>query len=121
MFQHLVKEALGGSLVPAARDQDIEYVAVLIDRSPEIVALAADRDEQLVHMPDVTQALLSPSQGVGVCWSKLPAPGSNGLVRHRDTTLGEKVLGIANAEGEPMVQPNGMADDFGWKAVASIQ
>jgi hypothetical protein len=50
-----------------------------------------------------------------------PAPGSNGLVRHRDTTLGEKVLDIAKAEGEAVVQPNGMADDFGWKAVASIQ
>ena len=28
---------------------------------------------------------------------------------------------VAKAQGEPMVQPNGMADDFWWKAVPSIQ
>ena len=32
------------------------------------------------------------------------------------------VLDIAEAQREPMVQPNGLADDLGWKAaVASIQ
>ena len=31
------------------------------------------------------------------------------------------VLDIAKAESEPMVQPNGMADDFGREAVVSIQ
>ena len=38
-----------------------------------------------------------------------------------DATLSEKVLDIAKAQSEPMVQPDGMADDLGWKAVASIQ
>ena len=48
----------------------------------------------------------------------LERPGSNRFVGHRDATLGKKVLDIAKAESEPMVQPDGVADDFGWEGVA---
>ena len=34
-FQHLAKEALSGSLVSMACDQDIEDIAVLVDSSPK--------------------------------------------------------------------------------------
>ena len=85
------------------------------------MALAADRNEQLVHMPDVTETTLSPPHGASIRWSKLLAPGSNRFVGHRDATLREKVFDIAKTDGESMIQPNGMADDFGSKAMASIQ
>ncbi len=64
------KEALSGSLVAVARDQDIEDVTILVNGSPKIMALAADCEEQLVHVPDVTEPTLSP-QGPGIRWSKL--------------------------------------------------
>ncbi len=121
MFQHLAKEALSGSLVSVACDQNIQDIAVLVHRSPKIMTFAADGDEHLVDVPDVAESTLSPPQSAGVRGSELPAPRSNGFVRHRDATLGEKVLDIAKAESEPMVQPDGVADDFGWEAVASIQ
>ena len=112
---------LGGSLVPVACDQDIEYIAVLVHRSPKIMAFAADCDEHFVHVPDVAESTLSSPQSTSIRWSKLPAPGSNGFVGYGDAPLSEKVLDIAKAQSEPMVQPDGMADDLGWKAVASIQ
>jgi len=115
VFQDLAKEALSGSLVSVACDQNIEDLAILVYRSPKIMALAADRDEQLVHLPDVTETALSPPQGAGIPGSKLATPGSNRFVGHRDATLSEKVLDIAKAESEPMVQPNGMADDLDGK------
>jgi len=121
VFQDLTKEALGSFPVSVAGDQDIEDVAILIHSSPKIMVLAADRDEHLVHVPDVPETTLSPPQSAGVFRSKLPAPRSNGFVGYGDTTLGEKVLDIAKAERESMVQPDGMADDLRWKAVASIQ
>ena len=121
VFQGLAKEAFGSFLVSVACDQDIEHVAILIHRSPKIMALAADRDEQLVYVPDIAETTLSPPQSAGIRWSKLPAPGSNGFVGYGDATLCEKVLDIAKAQSEPMVQPDGMTDDLGWKAVASIQ
>ena len=121
VFQDLAKEALGSSSVSVAGDQDVEHVAILIHRSPKIMALAADRDEQLVHVPDVPQSTLSPPQRAGVFRSKLPAPGSNGFVGDSDATLRQEVLHVAEAEREAMVESHGMADDFGRKAVASIQ
>ena len=120
-FQNLAKEALGGSLVSVARDQDIEDIAVLVYRSPKIMTFAANRDEHFVHVPDVTKPLLSPPQSAGVLGSKLVAPGSNGFVGFGDATLSEQVLDITKAQSEPMVQPDGMANDLGWEAVASIQ
>ncbi len=54
VLQDLAKEALGSSLASVTRDQDVEDIAVLIHCSPEITSLAADRDEQLIHVPDVT-------------------------------------------------------------------
>ena len=121
VLQDLAKKVLGGSVVSVARDQDIEDIAILVNGSPKIIAFTADGDEHFVHVPDVTESTLPPPQGAGVRWSKLPAPGSNRFVGYGDATLSEKVLDIAKAESEPMVQPNGMADDFGWKAMASIQ
>ena len=121
VFQHLAKEALSGPLVSVACHQDIEDVAILVNGSPKITTFPSDGDEQLVHVPDVTEPTLSPPQSAGVLGSKLPAPGSNGFVRYGDATLREKVFDIAKAQSEPMVQPNRVADDLGWKAVASIQ
>ncbi len=121
VFQHLAKEAFGGSLVSTACDQDIEDIAVLVHRSPKIMTFAADHDEHFVHVPDVAESTLSSPQSAGVFGSEFPAPGSNGFVGYGDATLREKVLDISKAQSEAMVQPDGMADDFGWKAVASIQ
>ncbi len=121
VFQDLAKEALSGSPVSVACDQNIQDVAVLVHRSPTIVTFAANRDEHFVHVPDVAQATLSPPQSTSIRWSKLPAPGSNGFVGYGDATLSEKVLDIAKTQREPMVQPNRVTDDLGWKAVTSIQ
>ena len=121
VLQNLAKEALGSSLVSVTGDQDVEDIAVLIHRSPEITLLAADRNEQLIHVPDVTETTLSPAQGSRGLRSELPAPGPNGFVGHRDAALGEKVLSVAKAQREPMVQPDGVADHFGREAVSSIR
>ena len=121
VFQDLAKEAFGSFPVSVACDQDIEDIAILVHRSPKIMTFAADGDEHLVHVPDVTESTLSPPQSAGIRWSELAAPGSNRFVGYADAALREKVLDVAEAESEAVVQPNGMADDLGWKAVPSIQ
>ena len=42
------------------------------------------------------------------------------LVGHVDTSLGEHVLDVAVAQSEAELQPDGMLDDLGWKAVAVL-
>ena len=80
LFQYLAKEALGGPLVSAAGDQDVEDITVLIHGSPKIMTLSANGDEYFVHVPDVIESALSLAQSAGVFGSKLSAPGSNGFV-----------------------------------------
>ena len=92
MFQHLAKEAFGRSPVSVACDQDIEYIAVLVHRSPKIMTFATVCDKRFVHVPDVAESTLSSAQSTSIRWSKLASPGSNGFVGNNDATLSQKVL-----------------------------
>jgi len=76
LFQNLVEEALSGSPVSVACDQNIQDVAVLVHRSPKIIAFAANGDEHFVHVPDVAESTLSSPRSTSIGWSKLPAPGT---------------------------------------------
>ena len=50
--------ALSGSLVSVACDQNVEYIAVVIDRAPEVTTLAVDGDEDFVEEPLITWPFL---------------------------------------------------------------
>jgi hypothetical protein len=52
-LEQLAQEALGRTLIAFLCDQDVKRVAVLIDRSPQIVPFAADRKEYLIEVPVV--------------------------------------------------------------------
>ena len=54
-FQELPKEARRGSVIAAGLHQDIEHLTVLVDRPPQILAIALDGYEELVQRPGVAQ------------------------------------------------------------------
>jgi len=58
--QQSLKESSGCSLVRARLNQDVDHLAILIDRSPEVVLLAVDSHEEFVQMPGIAQTTLSP-------------------------------------------------------------
>jgi hypothetical protein len=60
-LEQLPEEALGRLGVASALDQDVEHGAVLVDRPPEIVQLAADAEEDLIQVP--LSCLLSSDEG----------------------------------------------------------
>ena len=95
MPQHLAKKAFGGFAISPACHQNIDHVSILIHRSPQIVSLALDRDEELVNVPDVACSPLLSSQRAGVVGSKLLAPSPNRLIRDGDTSLGEQVFDLS--------------------------
>src|SRR6266849_3999642 len=53
-FQQLPEEARGGTPIAPGLHEDIDHVAVFVDRPPEIMLLALDIDEQFVQVPRVT-------------------------------------------------------------------
>ena len=52
--------------------------------------------------------------------AELQSPTADRLVGHVDTSLGEHVLDVAVAQRKSEIQPDGVLDDLGWKAVAVI-
>jgi hypothetical protein len=61
---------------------------------PSHLPLALDGHEELVQVPRVAQATLSPLELSSVLRTKLPRPLSDGLVGHDDAPLGEEVFDI---------------------------
>ena len=116
-FQQFAEEALSRSTVSAALDQDVDRIAVLIHGSPQVVALTLDRDEEFIQVPGVAQTTL---QGSSVSRAEFATPLPNRLVGDNDTALSQQILDVAEAEGEPVIQPHGVADNQGWKAVAVV-
>lgn len=102
MFQRPTKESFSGSTVSALGDQNIDNVPILINRPPQVVELAPDRDEQLIYVPDITQSSLFPAQRSSIGRPKLEAPVPDGFVRDGNAALGEEFFDITEAQGEPM-------------------
>ena len=119
-LQQLAKEALGGFPVATRLDENIDHVTILINRTPELLSFASDRDEDLVQVPRVTQPTLTPLQRASVFRAELEAPKPDRFVGNRDAALGEKVFYIPKAETEPVVEPYGMTDDFRWEPVSTV-
>jgi hypothetical protein len=82
----------------SALHQDDKHVSILIDRSPEIVLLATNRENYLIQMPFVPTARTAATQFIGVGLTKLQTPLSNRFIGHDNPRLGQKLFHIAKTE-----------------------
>jgi hypothetical protein len=106
-LQQFPEEALLG--IPAALDQNIQDVAVLVDGAPEIVLPALDPDE--IHVPLVART--PPAQPVREVLPEAIAPLPDRLVRDFHTALGQDQFDLAQAQAEAVVEPDRLVDDIG--------
>jgi hypothetical protein len=93
-------------------DQDIEDMAVLIDRPPEVVALLINREEDLVQVPLVPRPGTPPLELVGILLAKFPSPLADGGICDDYSAFEEQLFDIAGTEAEPVIEPDCMADDL---------
>ena len=119
-FEQLAKEAPRRSPITACLHQDVDHVAVLIHRTPQILPLTADGDEDLVEMPSTAEPTLPSLQLRGVLRTELLTPLANRFVGDEDCSLCQEIFDIAETQGEPKVQPHGMADDLRRKSISAI-
>ena len=85
--------------------------------------LEIKRDHDLLQNSGVSifaESPLLPPQIASIGRPELQTPISNCLVRNDDAALSKQVFDVAKAHREPMVQPDGVTDDFSWKAMPSI-
>ena len=119
-LEQLAKELRGGVAISAGLEQDVDELAVLVDGPPEVLTLAADCHEEFVQMPRVADWPRPTPEPPCVGRTEGLAPVPDGLVRHCDGALGEDVFDVAEAEGEAVVEPDGVADNRWREPVAWI-
>ncbi len=71
-------------------------------------------------MPRVTEATSSPLEPTGILGTEFLTPLPDGFVGDDDSALCEAILDVSEAQAEAVVQPDGVADDFGRKTVSAI-
>jgi hypothetical protein len=118
-LQQPPQEPEGGLPIAPRLDQEIEHLAFVVDRAPEIMDPAPDADKDLVEMP-ARGARASLPDPHGIDAPEFEHPLADGFVGHVDTPLGEQVLDVALAEREPETEPDRVLDDVGRKAVPGI-
>jgi hypothetical protein len=101
-------------------NQDIDHVSILIHGPPQIMSLSLDGHEELVQVPDVAQLSFSAPEVAGVVWTELLTPLSDGLIGDHDSSLCQEFLDVTEAQGESVIQPYSVADDFRREAVSVI-
>jgi hypothetical protein len=106
------KGSFGGALIAAGLNQDVDHIAVLIHRPPEIVLLSVDSNKNFVQMPGVAEATLTLLQISGIARTELLTPDSNRFIRDDDSAFGEKIFDISETQAETIVNPDHIADDF---------
>jgi hypothetical protein len=62
MLQRLTKEAFGSLMVSVLRYQNIDNISIPIHCSPQVVALASDRNECFIDVPDISEPSLFSAQ-----------------------------------------------------------
>ena len=114
------KESARRTPIPAGLHEDLDQVTILIHRAPKILALTIDRHEDFVQEPRISESTLASLQLPSVVGAELPAPLANGFVGHDDSSFGQQILNIPEAHAVSVVEPDGMADDFGRKAMPMV-
>src|SRR5258708_17860554 len=86
-FEKLAKKSLGCLFIALALDQDIEYVSVLIDSSPQIMPLPTNTEKNLIPVPFLATARTTMAQFIGIRLAKLETPLPNCFIGHGDASL----------------------------------
>ena len=120
-LQQLAKETLGGFLIPATLNQNVQHVATLVHGSPQVMILATDLDEYFIEVPLVARPGTSSTQLISVCLAELQASFSHRLIGNDYPTHSHYFFNVAVAESEAEVQPDSVADDFGRKTMTAIE
>jgi hypothetical protein len=119
-LEELPEELLRGPLVTPTLHQDIEDIVVLIHRAPEVVPFAINCQKDLIQMPLVARSRPSATELIRVGLPKLPAPLPDSFMGHCDAAFEQQFFHIAVAEGEPIIKPDPVTDDFAGKAVVLV-
>tara|TARA_B100000315_G_scaffold209727_1_gene205635 strand:+ start:572 stop:946 length:375 start_codon:yes stop_codon:yes gene_type:complete len=120
VLQQFPHKSQGSPLVSALLNQDVENCALTINGSPQVHLLAANIYENFVQMPDVERGATAFAYPTGIGWSEFQNPQPNRFVTDINTALREEIFDVTEAQGEAEVEPYGLPNNVGVKAVAPV-
>lgn len=120
LFEQLAQQAPGGLGIPPPLNQDVEHNPMLVNGAPQPVRRPGDLDGDFIEVPFIANPRQALPDLVREPLAKLRRPLPHRLVTDDDAAGGQHLLNHAQAEREAEVQPQGVADDLGGKAVAGI-
>jgi hypothetical protein len=103
--------------IAAFLNQNVQHFAFVINGSPKPHPFAANLHNHFVQMPAARWLGPGSPQILSEVATKFQTPTSDGLVANVDPALGQHLLDIAKAQGEPEIKPNRLADDVRRKPV----
>jgi hypothetical protein len=115
------EEPLGRRGVAPGLDQDVQHIAVLVNRPPQVADLSPDGDEHLVEVPLISRTGPATAQLVGIGLAELATPLPDRLVGHHNPAFQHHLLDLTEAEREPVIQPDTVADDLRRKAESPVR
>jgi hypothetical protein len=119
-FDQATKKAFSCTLIATALHENIHDIAILIDRTPEVLMFSLNGDDRFIEVPGIAQAALVFFQSPRIRGAELQAPLSNGFVGHDDAAFGEQFFHFTKAQAEAMIQPDGVTDDCGRKTMTLV-
>ena len=120
-FEELAKELLRGLLITPALHQDIQHIAVLIHRPPQIVTLTMNGQKDFIQVPFVTRPRAAAPELIRILLAKLATPLTDGFVGDNDATDEQELFHVPVTEGEAEIEPGRVADDLTRKPVVFVE
>lgn len=117
LLQQLAQQALGGSAVSTALEQDIQDKAVLIHGPPEPMLLPRNGDHHLIEMPPIAQPRKAPADAIGIFPPERLSPAPNRFVADLNPTRGQHLLDHAQAQGKAEIEPDCKTDHLGGRTM----
>src|SRR4030088_1350854 len=119
-LKQFAHELQRGMLVPFRLDQHIEDLALGVDGAPQVDHAPIDLEINLIQMPARVGFRSASTQVRCDHRPEVVYPAPNGLVGHRNAAFCQQIFDVAQAQGEPEVEPNCLLNDRWWESVAAV-
>ena len=120
LLQQLAHELQRGLLVALSLDQHIEDLAFGVDGAPQIDQAAVDLQVDLIEMPGCVRPGPAFAQVRRDQRPEMAHPAPDGLVGKPNAAFRQQVFDVAQAQGEPEVEPDRLMDDLRREAIPRV-
>ena len=97
------EKALSSRAISFGLQKYIHHLAILINRSPQIVLLATDLNEDFINIERIAETLVPTVQALYIFGPELVTPQANRFVTYDDTSFSQQIFDISLTQVEPMI------------------